>query len=70
VDVDVDNAEDIDDAPNMGGKQGKCSGDPGYDPAADLNGDGCITEPDLSPIGTPVIQQIDVVTPTIDGSMP
>jgi hypothetical protein len=70
VAIDVDGDEDIDDAPAMDGKQGKCSGDPGYDPAADLNGDGCITESDLSPIGTPVIQQIEVVTPTIDGSMP
>ena len=41
---DVDGNEDTDDAPAMDEKHGKCSGEPDYDPAADLNGDGCITD--------------------------
>jgi hypothetical protein len=66
VGVDSDGNGDIDDGPVMDEPLGKCVDDP----AADLNADGCITDLDLSPIGTPVIPPIDVGTPTIDLSTP
>ena len=48
----------------MGDEQpGKCAGDPAYDPAADLDGDGCVTDLDLSPVGTPRLETIEVSTP-------
>jgi hypothetical protein len=63
VAVDSDSKGDIDDTPVMDEPLGKCVGDPDYDQAADLNGDGCVTDLDLSPIGTPVIYTIDVNIP-------
>ena len=44
-------------------RPGKCAGDPDYDPAADLDGDGCVTDLDLSPVGTPRLETIEVSTP-------
>jgi hypothetical protein len=70
VAVDSDGTADIDDVPVMDGPLGKCVGDADYDPAADLNGDGCITDLDLSPIGAPAIQPIEVGTSLIDLSTP
>jgi hypothetical protein len=52
------------DLPNVDEPRGKCIGNPDYDPAVDLDGDGCITELDLSPINTPVIHPIDVSPPS------
>jgi hypothetical protein len=40
-----------------------CAGDPDYDPAADLGGDGCVTDLDLSLVGIPVRRTIDINVP-------
>jgi hypothetical protein len=64
VAVDADGEGDTMDLPNVDEPRGKCIGNPDYDPAVDLDGDGCITELDLSPINTPVIHPIDVSPPS------
>ena len=63
VGVDADADGDASDVPMGGGQPGKCAGDPAYDPAADLDGDGCITDLDLSPVGTRRLETIEVTTP-------
>jgi len=42
-DFDVDGDVDVNDFWTFMAAFGKCSGDPGYNPAADLDGDGCVT---------------------------
>ena len=63
VGVDADGGVDTIDVPTMDEQPGKCVGDPDYDPAADLDGDGCVTDLDLSPVGTPRPEKIEVSTP-------
>jgi len=40
-----------------------CADDSDYDPAADLGGDGCVTDLDLSLVGIPVRRTIDINVP-------
>lgn len=47
-DVNGDNKVDMNDLATVLGSYGKCSGDPGYNPDADLDGDGCVNLSDYS----------------------
>ena len=40
-----------------------CTGDPDYDPAADLGGDGCVTDLDPGLVGIAVRRTIDINVP-------
>ena len=63
VDVDRDGDGDIIDVMTMDAQLGMCVGNPDYNGAADLNGDGCVTELDLGLISAPITDPIAINTP-------